>query len=148
MSCIEEKHGNLENKKTYIFDGNFNCYVVYHLMNTALIDTCMPSCLPFCLSLSPCAAYSHAARALELDECSAEVHKWYGILAGAKGEFLSTKERIHNGQLFKLHIDRALEIKPRDATLHHLLGRFCYEVCIVINKVGCDLLSLVRYIVD
>lgn len=93
MSCIEEKHGNLENKKTYIFD-----------------------------------AYSHAARALELDERSAEVHKWYGILAGAKGEFLSTKERIHNGQLFKLHIDRALEIKPRDATLHHLLGRFCYEV--------------------
>lgn len=93
MSCIEEKHGNLEGKKTYIFE-----------------------------------AYSYAAQALELDERSAEVHKWYGILVGAKGEFLSTKERIHNGKLFKIHIDRALQIKPHDATLHHLLGRFCYEV--------------------
>lgn len=79
------------------------------------------------LSLS--SAYSYAAQALELDERSAEVHKWYGILVGAKGEFLSTKERIHNGKLFKIHIDRALQIKPHDATLHHLLGRFCYEVC-------------------
>lgn len=74
------------------------------------------------------AAYNYAAQALQLDEESADVHKWYGILVGAKGEFLSVKERIHNGKLFKAHIDQALKIKPKDATLHHLLGRFCYEV--------------------
>lgn len=74
------------------------------------------------------AAYDYAAQALQLDEESADVHKWFGILAGAKGEFLSVKERIHNGKLFKTHIDQALQIKPKDATLHHLLGRFCYEV--------------------
>ncbi|XP_050733017.1 regulator of microtubule dynamics protein 1-like isoform X2 [Eriocheir sinensis] len=93
MSCIEEKHGNSEGKKAYIFE-----------------------------------AYDYAAQALELDEESAEVHKWYGILVGAKGEFLNVKERILNGTLFKVHIDKALEIKPKDSTLHHLLGRFCYEV--------------------
>lgn len=74
------------------------------------------------------AAYNYASQALELDDESAEVHKWYGILVGAKGEFLSVKERILNGTLFKAHIDKALEIKPKDSTLHHLLGRFCYEV--------------------
>lgn len=91
------------------------------------ISTAVGICnLPLLVSIF--SAYDYAAKALELDDENANVHKWYGILAGAKGEFLSIKERIQNGKLFKLHIDKALQLKPKDATLHHLLGRFCYEV--------------------
>lgn len=49
-------------------------------------------------------------------------------MSGARGEFLGTSERIASGRVFKKHIDEALAISPNDATLHHLLGRFCYEV--------------------
>ncbi|XP_045601198.1 regulator of microtubule dynamics protein 1 [Procambarus clarkii] len=73
-------------------------------------------------------AYNYAAKALELDENNAEIHKWYAILAGARGEYLGITERVKSGNIFKNHIDRALELKPKDSTLHHLLGRFCFEV--------------------
>ncbi|KAK8721339.1 hypothetical protein OTU49_012830 [Cherax quadricarinatus] len=73
-------------------------------------------------------AYRHAAQALDLDKNNAEIHKWYAILAGARGEFLGITERVKSGNIFKKHIDHALELKPKDSTLHHLLGRFCFEV--------------------
>lgn len=73
-------------------------------------------------------AYEYAAQALELNKNSAETHKWYAILAGERGGFLGMKERVKSGNIFKEHIDRALDLKPQDATLHHLLGRFCFEV--------------------
>lgn len=134
MSCIEEKHGNLEGKKTYIFEGNSVCLV----FSALFLELCICS---LSLMTSVFAAYNYAAQALQLDQESAEVHKWYGILVGAKGEFLGVKERIHNGTLFKVHIDKALEIKPKDSTLHHLLGRFCYEVqptrFLLQVKIGC-----------
>ncbi|EZA56809.1 Regulator of microtubule dynamics protein [Ooceraea biroi] len=37
-------------------------------------------------------------------------------------------EKIQNGYRFKEHVINALEIDPNDADLHHLLGRFRYEV--------------------
>ena len=73
-------------------------------------------------------AFDYAARSLALNDNSSDAHKWYAIISGARGEYLSTKERIEGGRLFKKHIDTALQLSPNDATLHHLLGRFCYEV--------------------
>ncbi|CAL4061932.1 unnamed protein product, partial [Meganyctiphanes norvegica] len=73
-------------------------------------------------------AYEHIEKALPLDGNSADIHKWYAILAGARGEYLGVKERVKTGTVFKHHIDLALQLQPQDATLHHLLGRFCYEV--------------------
>ncbi|XP_068239344.1 regulator of microtubule dynamics protein 1-like isoform X2 [Palaemon carinicauda] len=73
-------------------------------------------------------AYDYAARALKLNDEHPEIHKWYAILSGARGEFLGIKERVQSGNVFKEHIDRALELNPDDSTLHHLLGRFCFEV--------------------
>ncbi|XP_042238883.1 regulator of microtubule dynamics protein 1-like isoform X1 [Homarus americanus] len=75
-----------------------------------------------------CDAFGYAAKALDLDKENAEIHKWYAILAGARGEFLGIRERVKSGTIFKKHIDRALQLKAKDSTLHHLLGRFCYEV--------------------
>ena len=28
------------------------------------------------------------------------------------------------------HIDRAISLNPEESTLHHLRGRFCFEVCV------------------
>lgn len=47
---------------------------------------------------------------------------------GVHGELLPITEKIKNGYRFKEHVMKALEIDPNDADLHHLLGRFNYEV--------------------
>jgi len=41
---------------------------------------------------------------------------------------LGVSEKIKNGVLFKEHLDIAISINPTDPILHHLLGRFSYEV--------------------
>lgn len=38
------------------------------------------------------------------------------------------KEKIHDGHLFKQHVDAAVKLNPMDPTLHHMLGRFAYDV--------------------
>jgi hypothetical protein len=73
----------------------------------------------------------YAKRALELDESDAEAHKWFAVTVGSRGEFLSTREKIEDGFIFKQHVDTALALQPRDPSLHHLLGRFSYEVSIL-----------------
>lgn len=63
-----------------------------------------------------------------LNISNADLHKWYAILVGVYGEFLPITEKIKNGYRFKEHVMKALKINPNDADLHHLLGRFKYEV--------------------
>ena len=69
-----------------------------------------------------------AKKALELDDKCVESHKWYAIAIGSINDYVGTKEKIENGYEFKKHLDFALEMKPDDATLHHLLGRWACEV--------------------
>jgi hypothetical protein len=33
--------------------------------------------------------------------------------------------------VFKQHVDKALALRPDDPSLHHLLGRFKYEVSVL-----------------
>jgi len=73
-------------------------------------------------------AVDSGAKALELDNENSEVHKWYAISLGSRGEFSGVKEKILDGFEFKSHIDTAARLAPRDYVTHHLLGRFCYEV--------------------
>lgn len=56
------------------------------------------------------------------------LYKWYAILVGVKSKFLPTKGKIENGYLFKEYVEKALELMPNDGYLHHLMGRFKYEV--------------------
>lgn len=63
-----------------------------------------------------------------LDVQNADLHKWCAILVGLNGDFLPVAEKIKNGYRFKELVMGALEIRPNDADLHHLLGRFKYEV--------------------
>uniref|UniRef100_A0A0K2TDR0 Regulator of microtubule dynamics protein 2 n=1 Tax=Lepeophtheirus salmonis TaxID=72036 RepID=A0A0K2TDR0_LEPSM len=67
-------------------------------------------------------------RSLDMNDNSAEAHKWYAIAIGTKGEYLGLKEKILDGYTFKNHIDCAGKLAPLDHSIQHLLGRFCYEV--------------------
>ena len=67
-------------------------------------------------------------KAVAADESNAEAHKWYAIAVGSRGEFVGVKEKILDGFEFKRHVSRAAELAPKDHTVQHLLGRFCFEV--------------------
>ena len=66
--------------------------------------------------------------AMRLDETHYGPHKWYAILLGGKGGYVSTKEKIASSFEIKEQAERALELKPGDAATLFLLGRWCYDV--------------------
>lgn len=61
--------------------------------------------------------------AINLNPKSADAHKWLAILIGSRSDYQSLKDRIADGHLFKKHLDKALELNPKDSSLHHMLGR-------------------------
>nr|CAH7731261.1 unnamed protein product [Callosobruchus chinensis] len=67
-------------------------------------------------------------KALDLKEDDAQIHKWYAVLVGSRSEFLGFQERIDDGHKFKKHVDAAIALSPDDPSLHHMLGRFDFEV--------------------
>lgn len=73
-------------------------------------------------------AHHYAKRALDADKDNAEANKWFAITIGSLGPYVGVSEKIRNGALFKAHIDKAILLNPNDPMLHHLLGRFCFEV--------------------
>ncbi|RWS28845.1 regulator of microtubule dynamics protein 1-like protein [Leptotrombidium deliense] len=70
----------------------------------------------------------YAKSSLEKDSSNSECHKWYAIAIGSMSDYVSTKEKIENGNEFKTHVDAALAIRPLDPTLHHMLGRWHMEI--------------------
>lgn len=74
---------------------------------------------------------NYAEECLKVAPRSSDAHKWYAICVGARSQNLSRKEKVKDGLVFKKHVEEALEITPEDATLHHLLGRFKFEVSII-----------------
>lgn len=61
-------------------------------------------------------------------EDSADCHKWFALLSTEVGSLNGPKARIDSIPLFQQHGLRALEIDPLDPDLHHMMGRFCYEL--------------------
>jgi len=59
---------------------------------------------------------------------SAPAHKWYALALSEVGNFAGTKIKIANGHKFRAQTLLALALDPSDADLHHMLGRFCFEV--------------------
>lgn len=70
----------------------------------------------------------YAKQALDINSNDAEAHKWFAILTGAYGDYLGMKEKIEGGYVFKTHVEKAITLRPEDASLRHLVGRFKYEV--------------------
>ncbi|XP_076312723.1 regulator of microtubule dynamics protein 1-like isoform X1 [Tachypleus tridentatus] len=76
-------------------------------------------------------AFNYASSALEADSSDPEVHKWYAITVGSLSNYGGLHEKVKNGYSFKEHVDLAVELKPDDPTLHHMLGRWCYEIAML-----------------
>ena len=54
--------------------------------------------------------------------------KWYAILLGELGGFLSTKEKIANSMIIKENLEGALSRLPKDTTVHTAIGVWCLTV--------------------
>ncbi|XP_078000899.1 regulator of microtubule dynamics protein 1-like [Glandiceps talaboti] len=70
----------------------------------------------------------HAFAALSIDDDCAEAHKWYALCLGSAGEYEPMNQKIKNGFIFKDHIEKAIKLRPKEASLKHFMGRWCYEV--------------------
>lgn len=66
--------------------------------------------------------------AITLNPKLADAHKWFAILIGSRGVYQPIKDRVADGHLFKKHLDIALELNPMDYALHHMLGRFDFNI--------------------
>jgi tetratricopeptide (TPR) repeat protein len=73
-------------------------------------------------------ASEHAQQAIELDDNAWQAHQWYAIAVGSLTKYEGTQKKIQMGYKYKEHIDRAISLNPEESTLHHLRGRFCFEV--------------------
>ncbi|CAI8011608.1 Regulator of microtubule dynamics protein 1, partial [Geodia barretti] len=73
-------------------------------------------------------ALEQCERGLEVDDGVWEVHQWYAIAIGSLTKYEGTQRKIEMGYKYKEHIDKAISLSPEEKTLHHLRGRFCYEV--------------------
>uniref|UniRef100_A0A914GU93 Regulator of microtubule dynamics protein 1 n=1 Tax=Globodera rostochiensis TaxID=31243 RepID=A0A914GU93_GLORO len=73
-------------------------------------------------------AHRYATAAYEMREDEFNVVKWMAAVTGSRTDFLATKERIEQGNLFKDLLNKALAINPEETTLLHMRGRFAYSV--------------------
>lgn len=71
-------------------------------------------------------AFEYAKRALERDEKCFAAHKWYAICLSDTGEFEGVKAKIGNSYIIREHLERAIELNPKDATSLHILGYWCF----------------------
>ncbi|KAJ8290409.1 hypothetical protein GJAV_G00012430 [Gymnothorax javanicus] len=69
-----------------------------------------------------------AEAALQMDDLSAECHKWFAVLAGLTSHHESMHGRLKSSRVFKEHIDKAIALKADDPLCFYMLGRWCYEV--------------------
>jgi len=68
------------------------------------------------------------ARAEEGDAESALCHKWVGILLGALGTYLPTKEKVANSFRIRDALQTAAEMRPADGSVQLALGEWCFKV--------------------
>ena len=66
--------------------------------------------------------------AQELDNDDGDMHRWYGIILSGIGAHVSTKEYISNSFAIRSHWEQAIALNPSDASAHHLVGRWCFDV--------------------
>ncbi|XP_006806438.1 regulator of microtubule dynamics protein 1 [Neolamprologus brichardi] len=71
-------------------------------------------------------AFEYAKKALEKDDLCSAAHKWYGICLSDIGDYEGVKVKIGNSYIIRDHLERAIELNPKDATSIHILGYWCF----------------------
>ncbi|XP_077592097.1 regulator of microtubule dynamics protein 1 [Stigmatopora nigra] len=71
-------------------------------------------------------AFEYAKKSLEKDDKCFAAHKWYAICLSDVGEYEGVKVKIGNSYVIRSHLERSLELNPKDATSLHILGYWCF----------------------
>ncbi|KAM9552935.1 regulator of microtubule dynamics protein 1 [Salvelinus alpinus] len=71
-------------------------------------------------------AFEYAKKALEKNEACFAAHKWYAVCLSDIGDYEGVKVKIGNSYIIKEHLQRAIELNPKDATSIHILGYWCF----------------------
>ncbi|XP_022609794.1 regulator of microtubule dynamics protein 1 [Seriola dumerili] len=71
-------------------------------------------------------AFEYAKRALEKDDKCFAAHKWYAVCLSDVGDYEGVKVKIGNSYIIREHLERAVELNPKDATSLHILGYWCF----------------------
>ncbi|XP_034429064.1 regulator of microtubule dynamics protein 1 [Hippoglossus hippoglossus] len=71
-------------------------------------------------------AFEYARRALEKDDQCFAAHKWYAVCLSDVGDYEGIKVKIGNSYIIREHLERAVELNPKDATSLHILGYWCF----------------------
>jgi len=127
--AIEDRRNAYELIKQYYPENQSNYVYLWRLSKATylygriLMDIDEPKRKELCFE-----AKDHAFAALALNADDADVHKWCALTIGTLTDFVSLNQRLKDGWTFKIHIDKAIELRPKDAILRHLSGRWLYEV--------------------
>ncbi|XP_068437390.1 regulator of microtubule dynamics protein 1 [Clinocottus analis] len=70
--------------------------------------------------------FEYAQKALEKDEKCFAAHKWYAVCLSDIGDYQGVKVKIGNSYIIREHLERAVELNPKDATSFHILGHWCF----------------------
>ncbi|KAK5898274.1 hypothetical protein CgunFtcFv8_015707 [Champsocephalus gunnari] len=70
--------------------------------------------------------FEYVKKALEKDEKCSAAHKWYAICLSDVGDYLGVKGKIGNAYIIRDHLEKAIELNPKDATSLHILGYWCF----------------------
>ncbi|KAM8881360.1 regulator of microtubule dynamics protein 1 isoform 1-T1 [Synchiropus picturatus] len=70
--------------------------------------------------------FQYAKKALEMDDKCWAAHKWYGVCLSDIGEYEGIKVKLGNAYIIKEHLERAVELNPKDATSLYILGYWCF----------------------
>ncbi|XP_070784418.1 regulator of microtubule dynamics protein 1 [Enoplosus armatus] len=71
-------------------------------------------------------AFEYAKKALEKDEKCFAAHKWFAVCLSDVGEYEGVKVKISNSCIIREHLEKAIQLNPRDATSMHILGYWCF----------------------
>ncbi|KAM7390756.1 hypothetical protein PAMA_008786 [Pampus argenteus] len=71
-------------------------------------------------------AFEYAKKALEKDENCFAAHKWYAVCLSDVGDYEGVKVKVGNSYIIREHLERAVELNPKDATSLHILGYWCF----------------------
>ncbi|XP_053349604.1 regulator of microtubule dynamics protein 1 [Clarias gariepinus] len=71
-------------------------------------------------------AFHYAKKALEKNEACFAAHKWYAVCLSDIGEYEGVKFKLGNSLIIREHLEKAIELNPKDATSMYILGYWCF----------------------